>query len=309
MAPRHLDPKIKFVWIAPEAGALLVIWLLASIGYMMLSVDIGMLSGIPRILVPFIFLIVLFLFGGLPAFGWHHLTYVNFTYELTGHEVIIREGVLTRKRTVIPYTRIQNINTERTLLERMLGLATIKIETAGANQNVSEGMIPGIGNRDSLVSELLEEVERVKKDGSGIGGDEAKGAKPIGSGTAPSGARSGGIPPIPAPSQSAAAVTQDAVLKQILDELKSIKIILGEQAQKKVDFSEMRSDEDLSTRAGGDDAQEEEIEKPPLRPAQRRDPFKIGLESVRVKPSASREPELRKQISNILSARKKKRGR
>ncbi|HQT44411.1 MAG TPA: PH domain-containing protein, partial [Candidatus Micrarchaeota archaeon] len=82
----------------------------------------------------------------------------------------------TRLRKVIPYARIQNINTERTVIERILGIGSLMIETAGTQAGLAEGIIPGIANPSSLINEILHHVESAKKaNGTGGGlGDEAE---------------------------------------------------------------------------------------------------------------------------------------
>jgi len=99
---------------------------------------------------------------GLAVYWWLHMHYLNFTYEIGDKELIVREGVLTRKTTVIPFGRIQDITSERTLAERMLGLATIEIETAGSSKLASSMMIPGIANKDALISEIMGMVQKIR---------------------------------------------------------------------------------------------------------------------------------------------------
>ncbi|MFA5107962.1 MAG: PH domain-containing protein [Candidatus Micrarchaeia archaeon] len=174
MPPRYLDQRVKWIWFAPTLVALLIIWLIAS-----LFAFIGMGSdefvfGMSKPAFTFALFLFLFIFFGVPAYIYNHIEYVSFTFELSEREFIIRQGVLTRNTTVIPYNRIQNINTQRTLLERALGLASLQIETAGTNPNASEGFLPGVSNKDALVNEIMARVERVKK---GISNEESNSAK------------------------------------------------------------------------------------------------------------------------------------
>ncbi|GEM_PF-890404 len=158
---RHLDEKIKIVWLMPELGFILLAWLVLS------GASIFFLGGFDLIAIAEIF-VGLALVVGIPSYVWIHLTHENFTYELGEHELVIHEGVITKHRSVIPFGRIQNITTERTMFERMLGLATLKIETAAHVQGMTEAMLPGIANREELIAELLGHVERTKK-ASGLG--------------------------------------------------------------------------------------------------------------------------------------------
>ncbi len=61
------------------------------------------------------------------------LQYWRFSYRITPKQIVIQSGVLTRKNRSIPIERIQNIQIERNLVARVLGLAKVKIETAGSS--------------------------------------------------------------------------------------------------------------------------------------------------------------------------------
>jgi len=176
MPPRYLDPKLKWVWFLPTAVALVILWLITSLVLFFLSSD-ELAFGMQKPIFSFVLLIALALFAGVPIFAYNHLEFISFTYELTENEFIIRQGVITRLTTVIPYNRIQNINTSRTLLERLLGLASLQIETAGTNPSASEAVLPGVSKKDELISEITQKVEFIKKikvnDGSN-GGQLAK---------------------------------------------------------------------------------------------------------------------------------------
>ena len=54
----------------------------------------------------------------------------NFRYELHDDELVIREGVFTKKVRHVPFTRIQAINARRGLLHRLFGLTELVLESA-----------------------------------------------------------------------------------------------------------------------------------------------------------------------------------
>ncbi len=85
----------------------------------------------------------------LPMIG---LQYLRFQYWITRHEVVIHSGVLTHRKRSIPLDRIQNIVIERSLLPRLLGTATVKIETAGSK--TTEGVIEYVS---------LDEAQRIRE--------------------------------------------------------------------------------------------------------------------------------------------------
>ncbi len=61
------------------------------------------------------------------------LQYWRFSYRITPKQIVIQKGVLNRQNRSIPIERVQNIQIERNLVARMLGLAKVKIETAGSS--------------------------------------------------------------------------------------------------------------------------------------------------------------------------------
>lgn len=171
---RHLDKRVKIVWEFPTLVTLAIFWLIGSVAYAAFSQE-NAIFGMSHALFPVFFLVALAALIALPVYLWVGLIYENFTIELASKDIIIREGVITRRTTVIPYGRIQDIRTERTLIERMLGLATLEIETAGSSKVASQTMIPGIAKKNELIAELMELVEKAKG-GAGLGEEMRQGA-------------------------------------------------------------------------------------------------------------------------------------
>ena len=57
--------------------------------------------------------------------------YRRYEYTFTSDTFDIRSGVLNRREREIPYGRIQNVDISRNVIQRLLGLSAIDIETAG----------------------------------------------------------------------------------------------------------------------------------------------------------------------------------
>ncbi|MEM2977101.1 MAG: PH domain-containing protein, partial [Thermoplasmata archaeon] len=55
----------------------------------------------------FIGLSILALVG---SFVWARMFYASYRFELRDRDILVESGVLFRKRTYIPYSRIQNVN-------------------------------------------------------------------------------------------------------------------------------------------------------------------------------------------------------
>lgn len=87
---------------------------------------------------------------GLPFIG-EVLRFMSFRYCLDAGNVIIREGIFSRKIRRIPVKRIHNINTSQGILARMLRVVRLDIETAGSS-----------GTEGSLMAVSMEEAARVQ---------------------------------------------------------------------------------------------------------------------------------------------------
>lgn len=136
--------------------ALFIIWVIASFASYIFLQD---LFGIKeKGFYPFVLLVIL-LAVFLPYFIWTDMEYRHFTFYLGEKDIIIKRGVISSHRDVIPYEKIQNISISRSILERFLNLATLHIETAAHNPKEGEGIIPAISGYKLLVDDILEKLE------------------------------------------------------------------------------------------------------------------------------------------------------
>lgn len=67
---------------------------------------------------------------GLAIFAYWQ--YRNFTFQLEGEDLIIHKGVIFKERVVIPADRIQSIKIVENVVQRILGLVALKVDTAGS---------------------------------------------------------------------------------------------------------------------------------------------------------------------------------
>ncbi|MFB6086271.1 MAG: PH domain-containing protein [Halodesulfurarchaeum sp.] len=71
-----------------------------------------------------------------------HLRFRLWHFEVRSDALFLHRGVLTRVRTVVPYVRVQHIDTQRNPLERAIGLSRIVVYTAGSRG--ADVTIPGL---------------------------------------------------------------------------------------------------------------------------------------------------------------------
>ncbi|ELY97060.1 membrane-flanked domain-containing protein [Natrialba chahannaoensis JCM 10990] len=70
-------------------------------------------------------------FGFLAGVAYGIAYYYRFGYEITSDTVDVSSGVFARRSREIPYGRIQNVDIRQGVLQRLLNLAIVSIETAG----------------------------------------------------------------------------------------------------------------------------------------------------------------------------------
>ncbi len=64
--------------------------------------------------------------------------YRNFTFHVEGDNLIIHKGVLVKDRKSVPIERIQSIQVTKNVVQRLLGVVALKVDTAGSRGNELE---------------------------------------------------------------------------------------------------------------------------------------------------------------------------
>jgi len=90
-----------------------------------------------------------------------HLWIKNLEFVVHDDGVNINMGILTKSQKNIPFRMITDFVLERTLYDRMLGIGSIKIQTAGQSHQPSgyEGKLGGLVEYDKWHFELREKVK------------------------------------------------------------------------------------------------------------------------------------------------------
>lgn len=109
---------------------------------------------------PIVLYIFLILIGVLIRYIWSHLYWKNYWFDVGEEGITIERGVITRHTTYIQYGRIQNVDIWQGFVDRIFGLKTILIETAGGFG--VEGRIPGIVNPAPIVEYIMAKAKGKK---------------------------------------------------------------------------------------------------------------------------------------------------
>jgi len=112
-----------------------------------------------------------------PAFVAALLKQGIYNYRFTDEELVIRDGILTKKERHIPYDRVHNIALVRNPFHRMLGVVSARVETAAGGEPEAVMRV--------LTLEAVDELRRYTL------GKERAGTLAAGAGTASVGANAG----------------------------------------------------------------------------------------------------------------------
>lgn len=96
-----------------------------------------------------VFLVLFILLVLIPFLRW-----LTSTYTITDRRIITRKGIINKVGHDLPLRRINNVNYERSLTDRMLGCGTLILETA-AGQPLVLPDVPHVERVHVLITELL----------------------------------------------------------------------------------------------------------------------------------------------------------
>jgi len=134
-----LDPNIRYLWFIGRA----IFWsILVAIGLIVVLAT-GVLEVLRDLhtLLPPVILSILGLFVCLNVF-WPFLSFRFWGYAWRRTDFLIRHGFIWKRVVAIPFARIQHVDSQSGPLERLFGMANLKIHTAGSQLGAMR--VPGL---------------------------------------------------------------------------------------------------------------------------------------------------------------------
>ena len=131
---RTLAPAARTLWTLIALGqALPILFVLGILGARLVPEGLRIPLGLLAVAAAGVHVLV------LPRLRWR-----RWRYEVRDQEIDLRRGALTVRRTLVPMSRVQHVDTRRTVVSEMLGLASVVFHTAaGANE------IPALSEADA----------------------------------------------------------------------------------------------------------------------------------------------------------------
>ncbi|ELY42368.1 PH domain-containing protein [Natronorubrum sulfidifaciens] len=125
-----LHPRIRLLWIASWAiGALVLAVGLAAVDQWFVDVPTAVIVGVVA---------VAFVIG----IAYAVRRYQVWKFELQPDALYLERGVVTFVETAVPFVRVQHVDTQFGPIERVLGLSSVVVYTAGTRN--ADVRIPGL---------------------------------------------------------------------------------------------------------------------------------------------------------------------
>lgn len=212
----------SYIWLMPLNAALAVAAvLLANVVQNLVELYAGLSSvGMDIGMVPFALLCFLGVLAAAYAVAaaLHAWSYRHLWYQFDEREFSVYSGIFSKKRVHVPYARVQSVNHKAGVLQRIFGVCTVTVDTAGGSSN-KEIRIPyvelGVGER--IRTELFARKAVMQGEGDARLAYRDPLAREGRSETAAGGAPAAPVPPDEVPQAAAASNVLDDAAAGVID--------------------------------------------------------------------------------------------
>lgn len=140
---RHLSPAAKWLFFINYIGVTSLLLPLFAIG----------IYYQPLVVIPFAAYLIM-------TYAIASLVYNHFYFAVEEEGFRIDYGIIHKRHITIPFRQIQNVNITRTLIDRLLSIGKLEIESAGSSyikkrdvvggtRSKAEGFLPGLTMKDA----------------------------------------------------------------------------------------------------------------------------------------------------------------
>lgn len=133
MSLNKLNNKIKWFWVLQAV-------VISTFAGVILS---GALYTFRNAIIVLAMIPVLTIIG-----AWYGIKrYGNWGFEVRDDHLYIEHGVIKKVYSMVPYVRVQHIDTDRGPIDRLLGLSTLRVYTAGSKG--ADIKVPGLEREEA----------------------------------------------------------------------------------------------------------------------------------------------------------------
>jgi uncharacterized protein len=147
-----LDRRVLWLW-----------WTTGAVVVAVAVVPVAVIDFVARPLPAGVLTAALLVIGGAVGGVLPGVRYRRWRYALREQDLWIRRGVVWVTVTVIPYARLQFVDTRQGPLERLYGLAQLVVHTAAPG---TSGRLPGLDATQA--QRLRERLSEVEPDAAGV---------------------------------------------------------------------------------------------------------------------------------------------
>jgi len=172
------------MWLIGSATTMLFVGV-GGIGALVAAISSGEAEGVVAA-IAVLFVLAVIAAGLLLSFLLLRLDYQMRWYKVTDRSLRIREGVWNVREMTMTFANIQNIEITQGPIQRMLGIADLKVQTAGGGGviasphgqqhqvfNMHVGYFRGVDNAEEIMALMRERLRKYRSSGLGDRDDAA----------------------------------------------------------------------------------------------------------------------------------------
>ena len=133
---QRLDPGVVMLWRLQRLVRLLIVGIPT-----MIALGIGA-ATVVRMELAAVVVMTLIAMNIVFTLFWPAFEYNAFRYSVREHDLLVQHGVLFKRWSSVPHSRIQHVDTRQGPLERIFGLSRLLIFTAAGS--LADATIPGL---------------------------------------------------------------------------------------------------------------------------------------------------------------------
>ena len=163
MKARTIKPDLKYLF------RMRLIFTVVALAIVAGGVILGVLLGVTGELRPGGVLVLVSVNAALVGLWWLVTMilsgpyYRSLRYEVQDDEVVVNVGIWTKSVKHVPYRTVTNMQVKRDVVDRLLGIGTLNIQTAGmSGQTGAEERLVGLSDVQEVYERVAEELRRFR---------------------------------------------------------------------------------------------------------------------------------------------------